>query len=338
MKLSFRHLVSFFALGMTASAADTPADPAKPLRIGMIGLDTSHVVAFTRLLHDASAEGHVPGGRVVGAYKGGSPDVEASVRLLEGYTRELVTKHGVKLYDRIEDLAREVDAIMIESIDGRPHLDQARRAFAGGKPVFIDKPFAGSLSDAIEIQRLAKQHNVPVFSASSLRYHAATLEAKGAKVGRQIGALAMGPAGIEPHHPDLFWYGIHSVEALYTILGPGCTQVSRVYTADTDIVTGVWPDGRTGIVRGTRNAKTEYLLMVFGATGRAQTAPGGAYAALLVEVMRFFRTGIPPVTPEETLEILAFMEAADESKRRGGAPVLISEVMRAAGAKAATTR
>jgi predicted dehydrogenase len=308
------------------------AEPA-PLRLGLIGLDTSHVIAFTKTYNDPTAPNHVPGGKVVAAFKGGSPDLESSASRVEGYTKELVEKYGVKLYDSIEMLAQNVDAILIESVDGRPHLDQFRRTLAAKKPVFIDKPLAGSLTDAVEIVRLAREHQIPLFSSSSLRYPPESFAAKFAKIGDLTSVYSIGPAEYEPHHPDFFWYGIHCVEALYTVLGPGCVSVQRTHSANTDVITGVWSDGRVGLAQGNRKTFKGYGVTAVGTKGVATAGEKQHYHGLTVEIMKFLQTGISPVAPATTLELIAFMEAADESKRRGGAPVTIAEVLKKAGAK-----
>jgi len=319
-----------FALLVLASIL--PLRAAEPLRLGMIGLDTSHVIAFTKTFNDATAPGHVPGGRVVAAYKGGSPDIPASAMRIEGFTKQLVETYGVKLYPTIEELAQNVDAILIESVDGRPHLDQFRRTLAAKKPVFIDKPFAGTLRDAIEIARLAHEAGVPVFSSSSLRYLPEPVAPKLAAIGMITSAYSIGPADTEPNHPDFFWYGIHCVEALYAVMGPGCIQVVRTHTANTDVITGIWADGRVGTAQGNRNGHKGFGVTVVGTKGVATFGEKFNYFGLLAEIMKFFQTGISPVPVETTLELFAFMEAADESKRRGGAPVTIAEVMKLAGA------
>src|ERR1051326_4148978 len=151
-------LVCFFSF--------TRAGRADDLRVGIIGLDTSHVVAFTQLLNHNTEPNHVPGAKVVAAFKGGSPDIESSISRLEGYTRELRDRFDVKIVYSIGNLCRQVDAVLLESVDGRPHLAQVKPVFEARKPVFIDKPVAGSLRDALEIYRLAKERNVPVFSSS----------------------------------------------------------------------------------------------------------------------------------------------------------------------------
>jgi predicted dehydrogenase len=322
-------------LALLAMLTLLPLRAAEPLRIGIIGLDTSHVPAFTKTYNDPAASGYVPGGRVVAAFKGGSADIEASASRVEGYTKQLVETYGVKIYDSIEELSRNVDAILIESLDGRPHLDQFRRTLAAKKPVFIDKPFAGSLKDAVEMVRLAREAGVPIFSSSSLRYAPEPYAPKLALVGNITSAYSIGPATFEPTHPDFFWYGIHCVEALYTVLGPGCTQVVRTHTANTDIITGVWSDGRVGIAQGNRNSYKGYGVTVVGTKGVATVGEKQNYAGLTVEIMKFFQTGISPVPSDTTLELLAFMEAADESKRRGGTPVSIAETLKKAGATVA---
>ena len=304
-------------LAALAGIVFPPVTWAAELRIGMIGLDTSHVVAFTKLINDPNDASHVPGGRVVAAFPGGSPDLESSRTRVEGYTRELRDKFGVRMVETIPALCQQVDVVMLESVDGRPHLAQVKPVFAAGKPVFIDKPVAGTLRDAIEIYRLARQHQVPCFSSSSLRYYPGLLELKRADVGVVKGAVSTGPCHLEPRHPDLFWYGVHAAEALFGVLGIGCETVVRTATPDTDVVTGVWRGGRVGTLVGIREAAAPYRVTLFGTKAVVDQKPGGDYAPLVREVMGFFQTRQVPVAPEETLELFAFMEAADESKRLG---------------------
>src|SRR5688572_20342059 len=316
-------------LCLTSALATRAAD----LRVGMIGLDTSHVVQYLNHLNDPKHKDHVPGAKIVAGFKGGSPDVESSRTRVDGFTKTAVEKFGVKMYDSIEELAKNVDAILILSVDGRPHLDQFRRTLAAKKPVFIDKPLAGSLKDALEIARLSKANNVPVFSSSSLRYTVDSPVPQLEKIGELASVFSYGPAELEPHHPDMFWYGIHATEALYAVLGTGCEKVVRTHTKNTDVITGVWSDGRVGTMQGNRNGRAGYGVTAIGSKGVVKGGEKSSYKPLVEAYMKFFQTGVSPVPMETTIEILAFMEAADESKRRGGAPVTIAEVMAKAGAK-----
>lgn len=319
-------LLASLALGLASASAQEP-----DLRIGLIGLDTSHVVAFTRVLNDTTHKDHIKGGRVVAAYRGGSPDMPLSANRIDGFTAELRKYPEIVFHDTIESLTAAVDAVMILSVDGRIHLEQAKRVFPSRKPVFIDKPFAASLADAREIFRLAREHGVPCFSTSSRRYSPTLPALLQASEGKVRGVLSYGPAQIEPNHPDLFFYGIHAIEGLYTVLGGGCQSVVRTHTADTDVVTGVWADGRTGTFHGIRNAKAPFGMVVFGTDGLVREDAEMSYVPMLRDVLTFFRTGVSPVPAEVTLEIIAFMEAAEESKRLDGAPVSVAAKMQAGG-------
>ena len=294
---------------------------ANEIRIGIIGLDTSHVTAFTRILNDSSAKDYIPGAKVVAAFKDSSPDIKASYSRVEKFTAELTGKWGVKLYPNVKELCKQVDAIMIENVDGRPHLKHAFKVIKSGKPLYIDKPLAGTFADCKKIYHLAKQHKVPIFSSSSLRFSKSTLAARAGKHGKVLHCETFSPAHIEPHHPDLFWYGIHGVESLFTVMGPGCISVQRGTTKDGKIkVTGKWKDGRVGIFRESNGyggiAKCE--------TGEYQVGTYDGYAPLVKEIIKFFISGKAPVDDRETLEIYAFMNAADESKSANGKEIFLN--------------
>ncbi len=287
------------------------------IKVGIIGLDTSHAPAFTRILNDPADKNHVPGAKVVAAYPGGSRDIPNSWDRLPGFTAELKDKYGVEIVDSIPALLAKVDVVLLESVDGRPHLEQVKPVFAAGKRVFIDKPLSASWADAKEIARLGKQHGVAWWSASSLRYSPAVTEVavEGLK-----GALSWGPASLEPHHElDLSWYGIHPVELLYSVMGPGCESVERVFTDGADVIVGHWPGGKLGTVRTMREGKSDYGVVAFGEKEiKVSTNASGQYSALMGDIVQFFKDGKPPVANEETLEVFAFMEAARLSKDQGG--------------------
>lgn len=316
---------------MTAPAQNTTE--SKSIRFGIIGTDTSHVIGFTKVLNSPEEKNYVPGGKVTHAFKGGSPDVSLSAERVDKYATQLQDEYNVKLVDSISELIENVDAVLLESVDGRPHLEQVKPVFAAKKPVFIDKPLAGSLKDALEIQRLAKESGTPCFSASSLRFFSGVTDLKNnEKIGDILGVTAYSPATLEEHHPDLYWYGIHGVEILFTLMGPGCESVVRTSTEDYDVVTGTWSDGRIGTFRGIREGKASYGALVFGSKDIEHSAPvkGDLYAALVREIVQFVNSGEPPVPLDTTVEMMAFMEAADESKRQGGKPVRLDDVIKKA--------
>ena len=301
-------------------------------KVGIIGLDTSHSTAFTRALNDPAAGPEFGGYKVVAAYPKGSNDIKSSVDRIPGYTDE-VKKLGVEIVSSIEELLPKVDVVLLETNDGRLHLEQALPVLKAGKRMFIDKPVAASLTDAIAIFEAAKHYNVPVFSSSSLRYIAGAKEIREGSLGKVLGADVYSPATIEKTHPDLFWYGVHGVETLFTIMGTGCKTVIRTYTDNTDMVVGTWNENRIGTFRGIRYGKADYGGTVFGEKGIGVLGKYSGYNLLLAEIIKFFQTGIVPVNPEETIEIFAFMAAAEESKLNGGLPVELEKVIRSAREK-----
>jgi len=326
--------VALCALLVTFWVNARAADRA-PLRAGMIGLDTSHVPAFAKIFNNPKATGDIAGIRIVAGYPGGT-DIPASRDRVKGFTEQL-RGMGIEIFDSIPKLLETVDVVLLESVDGRIHLQEAIPVIKAGKPLFIDKPVAGSLADAIVIYELAKKHNVPCFSSSSVRFAPGIQELlKNRQLGTIEGAATWGPCTYQEGTPDMFFYGIHGIEPLYALIGTGCETVARIQSKDTDLVSGVWKDGRIGTYRGIRKNKAEFGAVAFGSKGIVQTGREGGYEELCAEVGRFFKTGKPPVRAEETIEIFAFMEAADESKRQGAAPVSLAGVLAKAKAEAAT--
>lgn len=305
-------------------------------RIGIIGLDTSHSTSFVESLNGLYPSADFEGYQVVAAYPFGSRDIQSSAERIPLYTKH-VKRFDVEIVDSISALLKKVDVVMLETNDGRPHLQQALEVMKAGKSLFIDKPVAVSLPDVLAVYEAAHHFNVPVFSSSSLRYNAGVPETgSGKTVGRVLGADAFSPSPIEPTHPDFFWYGIHGVETLYALMGKGCKQVIRIGNEGTDVVVGTWADGRLGSFRGTRTGEHEYGATAFGDKGIQRIGPYSGYDALLKQIIHFFKTGVSPVPEEETIEVYTFMEAAHESKRRNGAAVTLLETLE--GAKAATKK
>ncbi len=308
-------------------------DFATDTRVGMIGLDTSHCIAFAKALNDPKINPAYLGYRLVAAYPtAGSSDIATSLSRVAGYTEE-VRKEGVEIVNSIEELLKKTDVILLTTIDGRKHIEQVLPVLKAGKRVFVDKPVAASLSDAIAIFDAVEKYKVPIFSSSSLRFMESIQDVTKGKIGAVLGADAYSPAVIENSHPDLFWYGIHGVEILYTVMGVGCKSVMRAHTEGTDVVIGTWADGRIGTFRGTRTGKHNYGGVVFGDKGELCLGSFGGYGSLLEEIVKFFDTGKAPVSRAETLEMCAFMEAADESKLKGGAIVDLETMMQRAKQK-----
>lgn len=323
-----RKLLLLFAIAMLCSTAFSQ----QVVRIGIIGLDTSHSTAFTELINGGK-ESWAEGFKIVAAYPYGSRTIESSYKRIPDYI-EKVKAHGVKIVDSIDELLKEVDCVLLETNDGNPHLEQAIKVFRAGKPCFIDKPLGATLADAIAIYAMADKYGATFFSSSALRFTPANQQLRRGEAGEIIGADCYSPHSPEPTHPDFGFYGIHGVETLYTILSTGCNSVSRVSTEQGDVVTGAWKDGRIGTFRAI--VKGPHIYGGTAYTTKQAIAAGGyvGYKPLLQEILNYFRTGKVPVSKEETIEIFAFMKASNMSKERDGDVVTIDEAMRA-GEKAA---
>ena len=295
------------------------------LKVGIIGLDTSHSIAFTKSLNADPPLPEMKNCRVVAAYPYGSREIESSASRIPKYTED-IKPLGVEIVDSIEALLQQVDCVLLETNDGHPHLQQALEVFRAGKPVFIDKPVASNLSEVVAIYRAAKHYDAKMFSSSSLRFSSGPQAIRADGHGKVYGANSFSPCSIEPTHTELFWYGIHGVETLFTCMGKGCVSVSHTSTDDFELAVGTWSDGRIGTFRGIRKGKSGFGGTAFTAKEIVSVGKFDGYKPLVAQIAKFFRTGESPVDAAETIEIYAFMQSAQESKRRGER-VTIAEVM-----------
>lgn len=297
---------------------------AAPLNIGIIGLDTPHAAAFAALLNDDSHPHHVTGGKVVAAFRGGSPDMELSASRVDGFAGEIQDKYGVRLVGSPEDVAEQCDAILLESVDGRVHPALFRRIAPYGKPVFIDKPFAVSYTDALDMVGQAERYRVPLMSTSSVRFaeqFTRALEHSGSE-GDVTGVDFYGTMPLQPTQPGLFWYGVHAVDVIYRALGQGCEEVATMTSRDHDAVIGRWRDGRIAVIRGTRTGNQSRGGVIHRENGSVffDVYAGGKpyFASTLERIMAFFQHGDISVPIAETLEVIRFIEAANRSRELGG--------------------
>ncbi|TKT92211.1 Gfo/Idh/MocA family protein [Dyadobacter frigoris] len=268
-------------------------------RVGIIGLDTGHSEVFTKMINTGGAD--MKGYKVIAAYPHGSKDIESALKMKPDIIKA-VQAMGVELVGSIEELLDKVDVILLESNDGRVHPEQALKVFKAGKKVFIDKPVASSLADAQAIFKAAEKYNTPVFSSSALRFDANVQKVVLGSIGSVTGADVYTPGDMDKNHLDLAWYAIHGIEMLFTVMGTGCRTVTRTHTEGTDLIVGVWNDGRIGTVRAIRKGASNIAGVAFGEKGIGQLGPFSSYEPLVEKIITFFETGNPPVSPAETLE------------------------------------
>jgi len=332
-------LLIFFSMLLAGVVATAQTDAVK---IGIIGLDTSHSVAFSQELNKKGADDYyVNKFEVVAAYPYGTKTIPSASKRIKGYI-ETVKKLGVEIVGSIDELLKKVDCVFIETNDGRLHLEQAAKVLKSGKKCFIDKPLGSTLAECMAIYKLAEKYQRPIFSSSALRFSTVNADVRAGKYGVVKGADAFSPhhpeAALDDKgvstHPDFGYYGIHGVEILYTLLGTGCDYVSRVHSAQGDIVSGVWKDGRLGTFRALTTGPAVYGGTVFLENKQMPAGEYMGYKVLLDAVLKFFETDVPPVSKEETLEIFAFMEASNLSLKKGGKIVHVEDMYQPAEKKA----
>ena len=302
---------------------------SSPLRIGFACLDSSHCTAFTRLLQNAPNSPDDPlrhaNAQITVGWPGGSPDFPLSRDRVAGFTAEM-RQLGVQIATSLEQMLEQVDAVILGAVDGQQHVELARRIFPAGLPVFVDKPLAHNLEAALQVAEIGRQTNTPWFTASALRYQQvltstlAELQADAITGCDCYGTLRHGR-----DHLELAWYGIHGLEALYTVMGPGCHTVSRIRSDCGDLIVGRWPNGRIGTFRALPEGRQPpgFGMTIFGTQQIHSLRFPATYDELLAVIIQFFRTRQPPVPHSESLEIFALMHAAEDSSRRSGVPVSV---------------
>lgn len=292
---------------------------AKPLRIGMIGLDNPRVVSFAKLLHNEGEVYPIGDAQLTVAWPGiPSPDFSLSAKRLDGYVAELRDQQGVAMLNSLEEVAEQCDAWMLEAVDGRTRAALFAQMVPYGKPIFVDKPFALDAVTAEEMIKLAAAYGTPWMSCSALRYAMGLTSGLQSGNGeRPKGADFYGPMGLEPTQAGYFWYGIHTAEMLFRALGIDCVEVHALRTADHDVVTGVWQDGRVGVIRGNRTGNEAFGGVLHWTSSsqpiEVKETDKSYLASLLEEVVSFLASGRSPIDPKETLAIMRFLEAANRS-------------------------
>lgn len=317
-----------------ASAAACAADR----RIGIVGIDTSHVVEFSKIFNGTNPAPEFSGYRIGKVYRWGSRDIVSCTNRHEKYTAELKSL-GVAVSENLKEVIDDSDYVLLETNDGRERYRQSVELFKSGKRVFIDKPLAHDLPDVIRVLGAARKHGASFFTSSSTRFEPEVQAARRGDYGPIRGCDTVTNSAREPHHSRYYWYAMHGVEALIAVMGPDVVSVRAVGNETEDILIGLWNDGRMGTVRvldfsrpgrcsgGTIYPAKDNARVVFGGIWRG-------YGILLDPVLRFLESGVTPVDPDETLAVYAFCTAAEQSLAQGGAEVKVADVLSVARAEA----
>ncbi len=287
------------------------------IKIAVIGLDTSHSVSYPALMQGPK--------RIISGMK-----VETCFPFLTPFTTkktlaersEKLAALGVKVTENWDEALDGCDAVMLEINDGSFHLEYFKKVAALGKPVFLDKPLAATLADGRAIMRLARKHQTRVWSSSSIPF-----TAEFEKVPKEVPEVRLahmfGPLGIAPAGDSLIWYGVHVVESIQRLMGPGALNVRAIETPYS--IAGIisYADDRQALMETVK--KTGY----YG--GRAQGFLSGGEQKIysfvcdnskpkknfMQAIKSFFQGGPAPVSMASTFEGLAIMAAARKSIETG---------------------
>ncbi|MFT4412248.1 Gfo/Idh/MocA family protein [Fredinandcohnia humi] len=291
------------------------------MKIGMIGLDSSHAVEFTRILHDASYDYYLGGAKIAAATPFYSTDLPLSYTRVQGFTDKIRAYEGIQLKDNVQRVAEKCDAILLTSVDGRNRVDVFQQLAPLKKPVFIDKPLALSVGEADEIFDLSEKFGTPIMSTSSLRYDAALTTALQNVKEDVNGLYVHGPLPLQEKMPGYFWYGIHMVEVLVTVLGTECKQVYVDKSSEYDIAVVQMMDGRFCTIKGDREWHQRFGAMIHTSNNTIPVEIGKGskpyYVSLLENILQFFSSGISPIHKEEMLAVIRILEAINKSREYG---------------------
>ncbi|PIV55169.1 hypothetical protein COY52_05120 [Candidatus Desantisbacteria bacterium CG_4_10_14_0_8_um_filter_48_22] len=296
----------------------------KDIMVGIIGLDTSHSIEFTRRLQapDCPADQKVKGMKAVKCLRFPSPfQTEPD----QDKRQQQMEQWGVKVTRDFKEAADGVDTLMLEINDPSPHLEYFKKAAGLGKPVFLDKPPADTMENAKEIFSIAAGSKVRVFSASSLRFAPQVLEIS-REFSRPKICMAVGPLGQAPAGSSVVWYGVHAVEMLERVMGTGAEKVFARKDGCGAIACVEYKGGRRGIIQ-LNEGVYHYGIYCHDEKGMKFLAVDTSfiYTDLLKEIIKFFSGGEPPARPEDSLEVQAILNAIDASITSGKEQILTAD-------------
>lgn len=292
------------------------------IKVAIVGLDTSHSIEFPRRMQaaDCPPDQLVPGMRAVTCLRFETP-FQDKKGLDERQSR--LESWGVRVTTRFEEAVADCDAIMLEINDGAFHLDYFKKVAALGKPVFLDKPLATTLSDGRAILRLMHKHKTRVWSGSSLPF-CPDMDGTRGKLAEIKRAHVFGALGDAPAGDSLVWYGVHTFEMLQRIMGTGALSVRALETRGSILAVVDYGAGREGVVETIRGTwlyggsiqgliKKEPVVVPFTCNFTY------GYRDILRRIKTFFAGGAAPVDMRTTFEGLAMMTAARQSIGTGKA-------------------
>lgn len=287
------------------------------MRLGAIGVDSSHLPEFTRRIN--ALEGQV---RVVTFWDAGRHEMPAAD---VAKWRKTTLDMGVREAESMEELLGAVDGVMVLAVSGHRHEELAMPALKRGLPTYIDKPLTCDLAGAKRLLAASRASGARCYSASSLRFASEIASLDREKLGRLVAVDAFGPGELNPAMAGLFFYGVHTIEMVDAIWGREWGGVARVRastSADRDVLEMEYRDGRYAHLRMERKGCYDFGATVHGEKGVASFRVdfSDVYNRLVRGMAGFFGGGPAPASLRDIVENVAVMEAGNASMSANGSP------------------
>jgi hypothetical protein len=279
-------------------------------KITLIGTDSTHCYAFAKLLNSSNSDWEIK--YAIRDYRSELP---ISVSRREKIEKEMSNNFDIQVFDFLtEEILTSTDAFIIASVDANLHVSQFKKIAQYKKPIFIDKPITYSSKDAKEIDKISKEQNAPYFSSSSLRFSESIVGSSEFVFGKSNWNLTVeGPLTFERGIPGMFWYGIHIVEALLTIVPEDFTIDNIQINKEKNIIEiYLISKEKRAVLIGDLTGTSSFRGHIYSNNKEllfdVENDNMPLYQYLLTEIIAFFETQQSPVNFIETSRVLTLVE------------------------------
>ena len=311
----------------------------KELRLAMLGMieGNGHPYSWSAIVNGYDpvemAKNPYPG---ITKYLGGQPLESVRIpgaRVTHIWTDDPADAPRVAKASRIEHVVAQpeevighVDAVIVATDDGDDHVRRARPFIEAGLPVFVDKPMATNIADLNQFLRWHLDGKT-ILSTSGMRYMPETRQITERR--EQLGDLRWLTS-----FTSKTWerYGIHALEAIYPVLGPGFISAQTNHQAGSDIVHLTHRSGVPVTLAAIHDASGSFgAVHAYGTKGDLPLKLADTYTAFRAQLVAFIellRTGTRPLPCSQTLELMTIIIAGIRSREQGGAKITLADIFR----------
>lgn len=220
-------------------------------------------------------------------------------------TSSWCSKYGAQRLNSIEELVDKSDYIIVLSPDNPEHHERLSRIpLISGKPVYIDKTFSPDFASGVRMFELAGKYGTPMFSSSALRFAKEFQSYPDNKINREsLEYMATLGSGLYEN------YSVHQFEMIVSLMGPGAKRIKSLSSDNSRLLAMEYADGRRASMLQIQQAPFQAALQLKNWEGVFINQCSDIFPGLIHSMLNFFETGKPPVPKEETLEIMAIIEA-----------------------------